>query len=421
MGRQQLTEAIVTPAMISSVHLLRLLLLLLLAPVTLTFEFDTGISFQARYEAYKAQHAPPPNSLPVTRRPRSPLVTLPGTSESEYHVVVGYGTPAQNLTVGFDAGAGGATLLHCKPGAFDPSRSSSVAYVPCGSPDCPLEACSGRGCASTTVAKNGAVISSVTVVTDTLTFSPSTPTTVDNFRANCMEMGGRTADRSSGLLDVGRDSHSLPSRAPSSPDTAAFSYCLPTFRADRGFLSIGAPLPGPGRKVSYTPLRSNAALPNSYFVRLAGLSLGTGRPVIPVPAGDALMALRTTFTYLMPETYAALRDQFKEQMAQYPVAPPMGFLETCYNFTGLRKIDVPPVTLTFDSGASLELGIRQMMYFEDRDYVFSAGCLAFAAPAWAVYPAGVAAVIGTLAQETTEVVYDVHADMVGFVPDRCEQ
>ncbi|KAM3198164.1 hypothetical protein ACQJBY_073342 [Aegilops geniculata] len=403
--------------MTPSVHLLPLLLIvLLLAPRP-----GIGSSSRSRYPVQ--YEPPPPNSLPVTRRPRSPLVTLPGTSESEYHVVVGYGTPVQNLTVGFDAGAGGATLLHCncKPGAFDPSRSSSVAHVPCGSPDCPLEGCSGPSCASTTVAKNGAVISSVTVVTDTLTFSPSMPTTVDNFRANCMEMGSRTADRSPGLLDLGRDSHSLPSRAPSSPDTAAFSYCLPTVRAARGFLSIGAPLPGPERNVSYTQLRSNAALPNAYFVRLAGLSLslGTGGPVIPIPVGDALMALRTTFTYLMPETYAALRDQFKEQMAQYPVAPPMGFLDMCYNFTGLRMISVPHVTLTFDGGASLELGIRQMMYFEDRDNFFSPGCLAFAAPSWAVYPAGVAAVIGTLAQETTEVVYDVRADKVGFVPDRC--
>jgi hypothetical protein len=46
-------------------------------------------------------------------------------------------------------------------------------------------------------------------------------------------------------------------------------------------------------------------------------------------------------------------------------------------------------------------------------------CLAFANPAYE-FPPGVAVIIGTLAQEMTEVVYDVRAEKVGFVSNRCD-
>jgi hypothetical protein len=267
------------------------------------------------------------------------------------------------------------------------------------------------------VKEKGVVKYGTSVVTDKLTLSQSTPTTMENFRVTCLEMGARTTDSSSGILDLSRDRNSLASRAPSSPDTVAFSYCLPSELAVHpGFLSIGPPRPE--GNVSYISLRSNAALPNMYLVHLAGLELGLGGPYIPIPAGDAVIALHTTFTYLKPETYVALRDQFKEQMTRYPTAPPMGVLDTCYNFTGLRSFGAPPIYLRFDNGVSMSLGIPTAMYFQERGNPFSVGCLAFASPVWA-FPPGVSAVIGTLAQEGREVVYDVRAEKVGFTTNRC--
>jgi hypothetical protein len=104
----------------------------------------------------------PPNSLLVTR---TPLNNLPGLFQAEYHVVIGYGTPAQSLSVGFDTRAGGLTFLRCMPcgaaydiPAFDPYQSSFIAQVPCGSPDCPLKTCSGPNYTVTTVAKNGVML-----------------------------------------------------------------------------------------------------------------------------------------------------------------------------------------------------------------------------------------------------------------------
>jgi hypothetical protein len=347
---------------------------------------------------------------------------LPGAFE--YHVSVGYGTPVQKLAVGFDTATVGATFLQCKPCAagdpcdkvFDPSRSSSLAQIPCGSRDCPLKACSGPTC-TVAVTKKGTVLLNATFVTDILTVAPSIP--VYDFRLACLEMGATTTDISSGVLDLSRECHSLASRVVLSRDTVAFSYCLPWDPAYRGFLSFGAGRPErAGRGVTYATLRRNAARPNLYFVKLVGVSVGGFE--IPVPqaaiAGDALVEVHTTFTYLQPEVYAGLRDKFRWWMREYVVAPSSGELDTCYDFTHLNTIEMPMISLRFEGGASLELGIEQMMYFKDRRNIFSVACLAFApVPA---YAPGVA-VIGSLAQSETEVVYDVLQGKLGLVANRC--
>jgi hypothetical protein len=344
----------------------------------------------------------------------------------EYHVVAGFGTPVQELTVGFDTHTTGATTLKCTPcaaggepcdQAFEPSVSSSLAKVPCGSPDCPFHSCSGPSC-TLSVSIHNTLLGNVTFVTDTLTLTPTT--TVETFRFECLEAGFRTMDSSTGILDLSRNSHSLASRAPSSPGTVAFSYCLPSYPDTVGFLSIGAAKPElSGRKAIYTPLWSNPDDGNLYVVELVGLGVGSLDLSIPPPAlaGDTILDLHTTFTYLRPEVYAVLRDNFRIRMTQYPAAPPLGSLDTCYNLTGLSMFMVPVVTLKLGGGADIDLSIEEMIFFPDPDNYFSIACLAFAAaPA---SHAREATVIGNKAQSSMEVVYDVIGGRVGFVPYRC--
>uniref|UniRef100_A0A0D9WPN5 Peptidase A1 domain-containing protein n=1 Tax=Leersia perrieri TaxID=77586 RepID=A0A0D9WPN5_9ORYZ len=235
-------------------------------------------------------------------------------------------------------------------------------------------------------------------------------------------MGLTTVDQSSGILDLSRDSHSLASRAPSSPDTVAFTYCLPSSHDATGFLSIAATRPElTGADVTYADLQSSATHPTRYVVKLAGI--GLGGPDLEIPraalAGaecDSLLDLHVTFTYLRPEIYSILRDGFRGRMSGYRAAPPVGELDTCYDFSGLTFYLVPTVILRLEGGVSLELGLDQMMYFPDHGNFFSVGCLAFAA---APSGATAVAVIGTLAQASTEVVYDVSGGKIGFVPFRC--
>uniref|UniRef100_A0A453REW5 Peptidase A1 domain-containing protein n=5 Tax=Triticinae TaxID=1648030 RepID=A0A453REW5_AEGTS len=355
----------------------------------------------------------------------TPLAALPGASE--YHVAVGFGTPVQKFHVGFDTGSAsaGATLLQCKPcagargapcpRAFDPSKSTSLAHVPCGSPDCDVSECRGRRCTRTLNWKNG--LQNATFVTDTLTLTRSV--TVDKLRFFCLEMAARSGDGSSGILDLSRDRHSLASRVAPSPATVTFSYCLPSYADSIGFLSVGAARPElAGHNVSYATLRSKALHPNLYSVQLVGFSIaGRDSKISPIKfVGDTVFELHTTFTYLRPDVYAVLREQFKGWMRPYRAAPPLGDLDTCYDFSGLSALILPDVTLRFKGGATMDLDIENLMYFEDPGNHFSVGCLAFAA-ARTLEP--VVAVIGTLAQGMTEVVYDVLGGKVGLIPRRC--
>jgi hypothetical protein len=242
---------------------------------------------------------------------------------------------------------------------------------------------------------------------------------MNDIRVACLETGTRPTGSSSGVIDLSRESHSLASRVILSPETVAFSYCLPWDPTLRGFISFAATRPERvGRNVSYAMLRSNPAHPNLYFTKLVGVTVGWfDLPIPPTTiAGDTLFEVHTVFTYLKPDLYALLRDKFRWLMKQYIVAPSLGELDTCYDFTHLTTIEVPMIALRFEGGASLELGVEQMLYFKDRHNIFSVACLAFApVPA---YAPGVA-VIGSLAQSETEVVYDVLRGKLGFIPNRC--
>nr|CAB3467882.1 unnamed protein product [Digitaria exilis] len=258
-----------------------------------------------------------------------------------YTVPLGYGTPAQQFTVSFDTAAG-SSFLRCKPckagdsgpckTAFDPSLSSSFAPIPCGSPECAAGSCSSgqTTCPFTFVAEaNG------TLLKNTLTFSPSV--TVEAFTFGCMESVDPDLFYGlAGLIDLSRSNRSLASRRSNGGDaTIALSYCLPSNQSSQGFLSVGSSrsLYSGRRDVQYAPLVENAVLPFFYFVELVGSS------------------------YFVPSVYAVLRDEFRRQMARYPVPPPLEGLDTCYNFTGLNEtIFLPIMRLEFAGGSSLEHG-----------------------------------------------------------------
>uniref|UniRef100_R7VYW1 Xylanase inhibitor N-terminal domain-containing protein n=1 Tax=Aegilops tauschii TaxID=37682 RepID=R7VYW1_AEGTA len=207
----------------------------------------------------------------------TPLVDLPDAPE--YHVVVGLGTPAQNITVGFDTATIGATLLQCKPCAagdpcdkvFNPSHSlSSTLYdIPCGRTweGCPITRCTTPGC-SFRVTHNGSLVFNATMEKDTLTVAPSVH--VRGFRFLCMEMMSEVP--AGGALALSRTRYSLASRVSLSPDTVAFSYCLPRGAESQGFLSFGTSRPElAGRRVSYATLHSRSPRRNLYFLRLLGM------------------------------------------------------------------------------------------------------------------------------------------------------
>ncbi|CAL5047439.1 unnamed protein product [Urochloa decumbens] len=383
--------------------------------------------------AAPAPSAMPPSgvSIPATQ---NVISSLPGVFS--YTVLAGYGTPAQQLPLYFDVS--GMSNLRCKPcfssgsgagaaqcdRAFDPSVSSSFRTVPCESPDCRETSCSSGSSCTFTFYNSTFVFGHGTVVTDTLTLSPSA--TFEDFSVGCMQLDNMFSDgAAAGNIDLSRSRHSLTTRVllSSPPGTAAFSYCLPADTDTHGFLSIAPALAdySGNAGVKYVPLVTNPRGPNFYFVDLVAIAInGTD---LPVPSATfrgngTMIDSQSAFTYLNPPIYTALRDEFRRAMEKYQLVPAFSDLDTCYNFTGFNYIELPDITLKFGNGETMELDDRQFMYFfrEHLDDGFPFGCLAFAATqdpsfAWNL--------LGSQVQRTKEIVYDVHGSKVAFVPSRC--
>uniref|UniRef100_M8CNN9 Aspartic proteinase nepenthesin-1 n=1 Tax=Aegilops tauschii TaxID=37682 RepID=M8CNN9_AEGTA len=166
-------------------------------------------------------------------------------------------------------------------------------------------------------------------------------------------------------------------------------------------------------KYVLTPMLKSKMVPSMYLVRLRGIDVAGQRVAVPpmVFAAGAVMDSRTVITRLQPTAYRALRDAFRAQMGAYRVAPPKGQLDTCYDFTGVRTLRLPKISLVFDSrsnsGAAVEL---------DPSGVLFNSCLAFASTGAGDGSTGV---IGHVQQRTIEVLYNVGGSAVGFRRAAC--
>ncbi|CAN6221551.1 unnamed protein product [Urochloa humidicola] len=353
----------------------------------------------------------------------------------DYSVTVGFGTPAQQLPMDFDTLrlSLGMSTLRCKPcragaapcdPAFDPGMSSSFASAVCGSV-CP-SVCHGSVCSvNITSISNHSVAANCTFVKDMLTLSPSV--TVESFVLACIDVDNFHSTGSSGLLDLSQSNFSLvsrltSSRSPADNTTASFSYCLPASPAStHGFLSIGGALPDlSGSDAGFTPLMASKPIPmmSDYLVRLVGIKVGGAELPLPggIPWNLATLEVGASFTFFPPVIYTVLRDEFRKQMTNYTMAPPYRTLDTCYNFTGLPRFEIPGIILEFQVGAALQPDVNQMMYFVDGDHSSNYVCLAFAQlPELFPY----SSVIGNRVQQTVEVVYDVPGGKVGFIKGSC--
>ncbi|KAM3209514.1 hypothetical protein ACQJBY_063908 [Aegilops geniculata] len=371
----------------------------------------------------------PPTYFPPAPAPaEGPSVTIPdipGTSGyniSEFIVVVGFGTPSQPSALLFDTGSD-LSWVQCQPCTghcyqqngplFDPTKSSTYDVVRCGTPECSVAGgmCNGTTCLYQIGYGDGSSTTGA-LSQETLTFSSSR--TFSSFPFGCGTTNLGDFGSVDGLLGLGRGQLSLASQTASSYD-GTFSYCLPSHNMSRpGFLSIGA-APDTG-KVQYTAMIKKPQYPSFYFVELASINIGGY--VLPVPPSvftskGTLLDSGTTLTYIPSKAYALLRDRFKFTMKGYKPAPPSEELDTCYDFSGHNAIFIPGVSFKFSDGAVFELDFFGIMMFPD-DAQPAYGCLAFAAGDDDSF-----SIIGNTQQRSAEVIYDVAAEKIGFVPFSC--
>ncbi|CAL5052609.1 unnamed protein product [Urochloa decumbens] len=361
----------------------------------------------------------------VTTRDDDTKVTIPahlgGAVDSlEYVVAVGLGTPSVPQTLLMDTGSD-LSWVQCAPcnstacypqkdPLFEPAKSSTYALIPCHTDACRNLAADGTGCTSGSDTQCGFAIkyadgshTSGVYSDETLTLAPGV--TVKDFHFGCARDQDGSNDKYDGLVGLGGAPVSLVSQT-SSAYGGAFSYCLPARNSEAGFLVLGGANDMSG--FVFTPM--SVEMQTFYVVKLTGISVAGKQLDIP-PAALAtskglIIDSGTIITELPTTAYTALRTAFRSAMSAYPLLPPNGDFDTCYNLTGFSNVTVPTVALSFDGGVTMDLDVPNGILLD--------GCLAF-------QDAGQddPGILGNVNQRTFEVLYDVGHGKVGFRAGAC--
>lgn len=168
------------------------------------------------------------------------------------------------------------------------------------------------------------------------------------------------------------------------------------------------------KSITYTPLLSSSSGPSFYFIDLQGMTVG-GQKLSISPTvfsqGGVLIDSGTVITRLPPDAYSALQTAFSKAMSQYPKAPALSILDTCYDLSNYTTVTIPKIGLQFGGKAEIVLPASGIFYVKGLSQV----CLAFAGNTDATD----VAILGNVQQLTFDIVYDVAAGKLGFGSGGC--
>ncbi|KAK0571582.1 hypothetical protein LWI29_018373 [Acer saccharum] len=344
-----------------------------------------------------------------------------------YIVTVGLGTPKKDLSLVFDTGSD-LTWTQCQPCArscyqqqetiFDPKVSRTYTNISCSSPMCDsLKSGTGNSpsCASSTciyaIMYGDSSFSAGFFGMETLTLTPTD--VFPNFLFGCGENNQGLFGGSAGLIGLGRDPISLVSQT-AQKYRKIFSYCLPSSSSSTGHLTLGNCDCNVSNSVKFTPLSTMSQSTSLYGLDVTGISVGDQKLSIPASvfsSSGTIIDSGTVITRLPPTAYSSLKSAFQQQMSQYPTAPALSILDTCYDFSNYENITFPTISFSFNGDIDVEIDETGILYASEVTQV----CLAFA-------PNGDdsdVAIFGNVQQKTMEVVYDVAGGRVGFAPGGC--
>lgn len=310
---------------------------------------------------------------------------------------------------------------------FDPTSSPSYAAVPCNSSSCdalrvaagmsgPAAACGGdqpAACGYTLSYRDGSYSRGV-LARDELSLAGEA---IDGFVFGCGTSNqGAPFGGTSGLMGLGRSQLSLVSQT-MDQFGGVFSYCLPLKESDSsGSLVLGddSSVYRNSTPIVYASMVSDPLQGPFYFLNLTGITVG-GQEVESsgFSAGKVIVDSGTVITSLVPSIYNAVKAEFLSQFAEYPQAPAFSILDTCFNMTGFREVQVPSLKLVFDGGVEVEVDSSGVLYFVSSDS--SQVCLAMAALG-SEYETSI---IGNYQQKNLRVIFDTSASQVGFAQEAC--
>ena len=313
---------------------------------------------------------------------------------------------------------------------FDPSSSPSYAAVPCDSPSCdalrvatgmsgpPSPACggaAGRPACSYTLSYRDGSYSRGVLARDKLSLAGEA---IDGFVFGCGTSNqGAPFGGTSGLMGLGRSQLSLVSQT-AGQFGGVFSYCLPLKDSgSSGSLVLGddSSVYRNSTPIVYTSMVSDPLQGPFYFLNLTGITVGGQEVESPgFAAGNKVIVdSGTVITSLVPSIYNAVKAEFLSQLAEYPPAPAFSILDTCFNMTGFREVQVPSLRLVFDGGVEVEVDSSGVLYLVSSDS--SQVCLAMAA----LRSEYETSIIGNYQQRNLRVIFDTSASQVGFAQETC--
>ncbi|KAL5206704.1 hypothetical protein ABZP36_034913 [Zizania latifolia] len=339
-----------------------------------------------------------------------------------YIVSVGLGTPAKNFSVVFDTGSD-LSWVQCKPckdcykqqdPLFDPAQSSTYSAVPCGAQECTeldSQSCSADNKCRYEVVYGDQSQTDGDLVRDTLTLTPSAE--LPDFVFGCSDEISGQFGQADGLIGLGREKVSLSSQG--APNYGpSFSYCLPSSSSAAGYLSLGG---APPANAQFTEMVTKSDTPSFYYINLVGIKVAGRSIKVPktvfATAGTVIDS-GTVITRLPESAYAVLRSAFARFMGSYNYkkAPALSILDTCYDFTGRTKLQIPSVALVFAGGTTVDLDFTGVLYVAKVSQV----CLAFASNGDDTS----IGILGNTQQKKFAVVYDMANQRIGFGAKGCK-
>uniref|UniRef100_A0A0E0I1L2 Peptidase A1 domain-containing protein n=1 Tax=Oryza nivara TaxID=4536 RepID=A0A0E0I1L2_ORYNI len=348
-----------------------------------------------------------------------------------YNMNLSIGTPPLIFPVVADTGSD-LIWTQCAPctkcftsaPVLQPASSSTFSKLPCTNSFCKSLPSSTRTCNATGCVYDypyGKGYTAGYLATETVKVGDAS---FPNVALGCSTENG-VGNSSSGIAGLGRGNLSLVSQL----GVRWFSYCLRSDDADAAespilFGSLAKLTDG---NVQSTPLLKNPEMPNSsyYYVNLTGIAVGsTDLPVTGSTfgftqnglGGGTIVDSGTTFTYLVKEGYAMVKQAFLSQMANLTTvnATNSGF-DLCFEASASGDQPVPTLVLRFaGGGGELSTSYFDVVAVDSQGRVAVECLLVLPAPGKLSI-----SIIGNFMQMDMHVLYDLDGEMFSFAPADC--
>ncbi|XP_010525594.1 PREDICTED: aspartic proteinase nepenthesin-2 [Tarenaya hassleriana] len=364
----------------------------------------------------------------------------------EYFMDVLVGTPPKHFSLILDTGSD-LNWIQCLPchdcfeqngDFYDPKASSSFANITCRDPRCSLVSSPDppRPCKSDNQScpyfywygDSSNTTGDFAVETFTVNLTTGSGNSeykkVENVMFGCGHWNRGLFHGASGLLGLGRGPLSFSTQLQSLYGHS-FSYCLVDRNSDVNVSSkliLGEDkdmLSHPN--LNFTAFVAGKENPVDTFYYVQIKSILVGGEVLNIPegtwnilsdgTGGTIVDSGTTLSYFAEPAYTIIKNKFSEKLkGKYQVFRDFPILDPCFNVSGVGKVQLPELGITFADGAVWNFPVENTFIWLDESLV----CLAVLGT-----PRSAFSIIGNYQQQNFHILYDTKRSRLGFAPMNC--